>query len=114
MNGMEVHTAVEHDVPVIWVVVNNGGHGMIYHGERMLYGGKFVSSVFRKRLEVREITRAMGAESFLAEGPGDLGEALRRAIALGKPCVIEVATDLYEAPPMGARVQTLREDFSKV
>src|SRR5262249_24076204 len=38
MNGMEVHTAVEHDVPVIWIVLNNSGHGMIFHGERLLLG----------------------------------------------------------------------------
>ncbi len=113
MNGMEVHTAIEHDVPVIWVVVNNGGHGMIYHGERMLYRGKFVSSIFRKRLEIREITQAMGATSFLAQRPGELTDALHEAMKLNAPSVIEVATDLYEAPPMGARVNLLEESFVK-
>ncbi len=112
MNGMEVHTAVEYEVPVVWVVVNNGGHGMIYHGERMLYGGKFVSSIFRKRLEIQELTKAMGAASFLARRPGDLGRALTQALALKAPCVIEVEADLHEVPPMGARVNAVRREIS--
>ena len=112
MNGMEVHTAVEYDIPVIWVVVNNGGHGMIYHGERMLYGDKFVSSIFRKRLEIRQLTQALGAASFLAERPGELEAALRSAIALNAPCVIEAAADLHEVPPMGARVAAVRRELS--
>lgn len=114
MNGMEVHTAVEHDVPVIWVVINNGGHGMIYHGERLQFGGKFVSSVFRRRLEVRELTQAMGAASFLVRKSGELGEALRAAAELRRPTVIEVATDLHEAPPIGSRVLALERNLAKV
>jgi len=112
MNGMEVHAAVEHDVPVVWVVVNNGGHGMIYHGERLLYNGKFRSSIFRERLDIRRIAQALGADSFLVERPGELAPALREALGLRRPCVIEVATDLHAVPPMGARVQAIRREFA--
>ena len=108
MNGMEVHTAVEYGVPVVWVVVNNGGHGMIYHGERLQFGGKFRSSIFAKRLRIRELAKAMGAASFLVERPGELGAALEKALRLPGPCVIEAATDLHEVPPMGARVLALQ------
>jgi acetolactate synthase-1/2/3 large subunit len=112
MNGMEIHTAVEHDVPVVWVVVNNGGHGMIYHGERMLYHGKFRSSIFRNRLDIREMARALGAESFLVERPGGLAPIVQEALDLRRPCVIEVATDLHEVPPMGARVQSIQRELA--
>ncbi|MEK7858266.1 MAG: thiamine pyrophosphate-binding protein [Elusimicrobiota bacterium] len=112
MNGMEVHTAVEHDVPVIWVVVNNGGHGMIYHGEKMLYKGKFRSSIFRQRLKIQEIAKAMGAKTFLVERPGEVGPVMLEAIALRSPCVIEVTTDLHEVPPMGARVQAIQRELA--
>lgn len=112
MNGTEVHTAVENDVPVVWVVVNNGGHGMIYHGERMLYGDAFVSSVFSRRLDVAAFARALGAASFPVAGPGELGPALREALRLRAPCVIDVATDLHEVPPMGARVAAIRGELA--
>lgn len=112
MNGMEVHTAVEQGAPVIWVVVNNGGHGMIYHGERLLYGGKFASSLFRSRLDVARIARGLGAAALSARRPGELSQALARALALRRPCVIDVAADLHEAPPLAGRVASLRRELA--
>ena len=112
MNGMEVHTAVEHDVPVIWVVVNNGGHGMIYHGERMQFGGRFVSSVFREPIDVAGLARAMRARAFRVAGSGELGDAVREALAAGAPAVIDVAADLSEAPPMASRVRALQREVA--
>ncbi|MBI5623433.1 MAG: thiamine pyrophosphate-binding protein [Elusimicrobia bacterium] len=110
MNGMEVHTAVEYGIPVIWVVANNGGHGMIYHGERLQFHGKFCSSIFKERLRISSIAAALGAASILVERPGELAKAVRRALEARKPCVIEVAMDLAEVPPMGARVEALQRE----
>ena len=106
MNGMEVHTAVDLGLPVIWLVLNNGGCGMIYHGERMLYGDKFTCSLYGKRLDIAGIAEGLGARAFRAKNPGDVGDCLREALKAGGPCVIEAETDLYEAPPMGNRMKT--------
>ena len=35
MHGLEVHTAVEYDLPIIYIVINNGAHGMVYNGEKL-------------------------------------------------------------------------------
>ena len=113
MNGMEVHTAVELDLPVVWVVLNNGGHGMIYHGEKMLFGGKFTTGVFAKRLNIAEIAKGLGALTFQATKPGEVKDCLSLALKSGRPAVIEVAVDLYEAPPMGHRNNTLEKLFVK-
>lgn len=114
MNGMEVHTAVENDAPVIWIVVNNGGHGMIYHGERAIYGGKFCSSVFRRPLDVAAIARGLGAEGFRVERPGELSAALRAARASRRPAVIDVLTEFGDPPPMGARVDSILKAVAAV
>jgi acetolactate synthase-1/2/3 large subunit len=111
MNGMEVHTAVEYGAPVIWVVVNNGGHGMIYHGERALYGGKFHSSVFRRPLDVAALARGLGAAAIRVERPGELTEAIAAARAARAPVVIDVLTQMGDAPPMGARVRTIQREL---
>lgn len=113
MNGMEVHTAVEMGLPVVWVVLNNGGHGMIYHGERLQFGGKFTTSVFEKRLNIAEIAKGLGAQSFHAKAPGEVERFLSEAIKSGKPSVIEVDTDLRETPPIGHRINVLDKMFAK-
>ncbi|OGS36200.1 MAG: hypothetical protein A2506_10505 [Elusimicrobia bacterium RIFOXYD12_FULL_66_9] len=110
MNGMEVHAAVEHRVPVVWVVINNGGHGMIYHGEKAQFGGKFCSSVFRTPLDVAAIAQGLGAETARVCRAGELSSAVRAALGSAGPVVIDVKTDLLEPPPMGSRVRSLQKE----
>ncbi|HEQ71831.1 MAG TPA: thiamine pyrophosphate-binding protein, partial [Spirochaetia bacterium] len=38
MNGSEVHTAVEYGIPVVWLVLNDAGWGMVAHGNRAVIG----------------------------------------------------------------------------
>ena len=107
MNGMEVHTAAEYGVPVVWVVANNGGHGMVYHGERRLYGDRFHTGVFRKRLDAA----GLAAESFRAGTARELGRAVREALTRRAPCVIDADVDLHEAPPSSARDEALKKEL---
>lgn len=112
MNGTEVHTAAEHGAPVIWVVVNNGGHGMIYHGERALYGGRFTSSVFRRPLDAAAVARGLGVSALRVDRPGQLAAAVAQARAARVPAVIDVVTAFGDAPPMGARVRTIQRELA--
>ncbi len=107
MNGFEVHTAVEAGAAVVWIILNNGGHGMVYHGERAQFGGKFVSSRFGTRLDLAGAARAMGALGLRVERPGELAGALGLALRSGRPAVIDAAVDLETPPPTARRFQTL-------
>lgn len=112
MNGMEIHTAVDHEVPVVWIVANNGGHGMVYHGEKRQFGGKFVSSRFRKPIEVARVAEGLGARVAKVERPDDIGGAIKSALSHAGPTVIEVVIDAEEMPPMRMRIETLAKFFS--
>ncbi|HMU96634.1 MAG TPA: thiamine pyrophosphate-binding protein [Elusimicrobiota bacterium] len=111
MNGMEVHTAVENDIPVVWLVMNNGGHGMVHVGETLQFKGKFNTAQFNQRLDVAKIADAVGALSFVVDRAGDTEKALRQALASGRPCVIDVRTDPEAMPPTGIRLATLERFF---
>ncbi|HCC46912.1 MAG TPA: thiamine pyrophosphate-binding protein [Elusimicrobia bacterium] len=112
MNGMEVHTAAEAGAPVIWIVLNNGGHGMVYHGERLQFGGKFTTGIFSHRLNAAEIGRSLGAESFDASTPEEFNACLRTALKSERACVINVNVDREELPPMGHRLRALDKIFA--
>ncbi len=47
MNGFEVHTAVEQRLPVVWVVLDNGGHGMVHQGDTLMKGRDLGGSLYR-------------------------------------------------------------------
>ncbi|MFH2203912.1 MAG: thiamine pyrophosphate-binding protein [Elusimicrobiota bacterium] len=113
MNGFEVHTAVENDVPVVWLVLNNGGLGMVYHGERIQFGGKFVTSRFAKPMDVAAMARAMGAQAHVVEKPDELQGVLRSALKSGRPTVIDARVDIEACPPTADRFRTLDKFMGK-
>lgn len=47
MHGMEIHTAVEHDLPVTFVVLNNNAHAMCVTRESLFYPGVRSANRFR-------------------------------------------------------------------
>jgi acetolactate synthase-1/2/3 large subunit len=112
MHGMEVHTAVEERYPVVWVVLNNGGHGMVTQGERLLGRGPGIGG-FRVPIDSATLGRSLGALSFRVETPRELAEALRIALSADKPTVIDAIIDPDEVPPtLAQRAQTLAKFFN--
>ena len=108
MNGMEVLTAAEHDIPVVWIVENNNGHGITHHCSKILSGGTAMRAArYKKSLDVAKIADAMGVKSYVVDRPGMMAKALGDALAHGGPVVIEVRVDPNIAPPMGARAKSL-------
>ncbi|HUT85495.1 MAG TPA: thiamine pyrophosphate-dependent enzyme, partial [Elusimicrobiales bacterium] len=111
MNGMEVHTAVEKNIPVVWVVINNGGFGIVHQGERMQFGGKFNTSVYSKPLEIAKIASGLGAKTFRIENPKNLIPCFEQSLKLKRPVVIDVIADISEGVPMEYRTKLLNKSF---
>jgi acetolactate synthase-1/2/3 large subunit len=111
MNGAEVHSAAEQGLPVTWVVINNGGHGMVSQGETLMKGKNLGTSVFRVPLDVTGMARSLGAHAVRVQTPSELQAALAEAMARqGGPTVIDAVVDPQELPPtLVRRAQTLAE-----
>jgi acetolactate synthase-1/2/3 large subunit len=108
MNGMELLTAAEHSVPVIWIVENNNMHGITWHGSRQVGSRRGLQSIrYRNRLEIAAMARAMGLFGRVVKAPGQLAAALGDAIAARAPAVIEVRVDPDVCPPLGDRARTI-------
>jgi len=108
MNGMDLLTAAEFEVPVIWIVENNNMHGITFHASKVLSKGvPLAASRYRRPIEVASIARAMGLSSWVVDAPNRLQEAVRDALRQGGPSVIEVRVDGSICPPMGVRTRSL-------
>jgi acetolactate synthase-1/2/3 large subunit len=101
MTGFEVHCAVEQGAPVTWIVLNNGGYGMIRQTEHARFDGRFRTSLFSHRIDAAAIARGMGADSLAIIDPGDLRPALETAVNCNRPMVVDIAVDMDEPPPVG-------------
>ena len=90
-------TAVEYDVPVIWVVMNNYGYDSI-RALQELYFGRDFGSIWKiqKTGEMYSPNYAKMAEDFGAMGikverPENIRPAIETALKSGEPCVIDIS-----------------------
>lgn len=117
MTGVELHTAVEERLPLVVVVLNDSGHGMVELGSEFQFGpGQVPSARFRERIDASGFARALGADASTATTLRELEQALSRAWAsvagTRVPHVIDVHVDPSAVPPFGARMKLLKQNFS--
>jgi acetolactate synthase-1/2/3 large subunit len=85
MNGMM--TAIDEDIPIVSVVMNNSALGWVRHGQ----GNRTIASAFAE-MNFAEMARVMGCHGVRVEKPGDLAAGLREALDCGRPAVVDVVT----------------------
>ena len=108
MNGMELLTAAEYDVPVLWIVENNNMHGIIWHGGKLLGGDQEMNSVrYRRPIEPSAIARSMGLRAWTVEREEQLEDVFREALACRQPALIELRVDAEVKPPIDARANSI-------
>ena len=106
MHGMEVMTAVSHDIPVVWLILENGSLAMVRDIQKMTYQGRFVASEF-KSPDFLKIAEAFGVLGIRAEKPGEVADAVRTAFAADRPAMVTVPIDPDEMPPAKARMMAM-------
>jgi thiamine pyrophosphate-dependent acetolactate synthase large subunit-like protein len=92
--AMELETAVRHKVPIVVVVANNDGNGSSLRLRMHLAdGGAESGMMFQPGLRYERIMATFGGRAEHVDRPGDIGPALARALAGGRPACINVAVD---------------------
>jgi acetolactate synthase-1/2/3 large subunit len=97
-SGMEFDTLARHGVAVVAVVGNNGIWALEKHPMEFLYGYS-VAAELRPETRYDEVAKALGCEGELVRTPSELRPALERALASGRPSVVNVLTDPSVAYP---------------
>ncbi len=96
--GMVPHvvaTAVEYDIPVTWLVWNNGGLGVERADGSSRYTSRWLHQPTGKplRTDFAALARAYGAAGIRIEAPDQLGGALEQALRSNRPTVLDVQVD---------------------
>lgn len=106
MHGTEISTAVNHGIPVIFFVLNNGRLDMVEKG--MSYNtGRSVGAVYERPLDVSLFAQSMGAMAFRCDNEADITRAVQSALQSHTATVIEVMVDPQEIPPILTRLLSL-------
>jgi len=102
-NGMELDTAVRHNLPIVVVVANDGAWGMIKHRQELIYGRDRVVGTELGVTRFDLLARALGGYGEVVERPEEIRSALERAFAAGVPAVLDVRTDPTAVSPLTRR-----------
>lgn len=89
MTMQEIETAVRYKIPVISIVVNNNIYGTIRTHQEMHFPDRVIGTGLTNP-DFAEVARLFGAHGEKVEKNADFIPALQRAMASGRPSVIEV------------------------
>lgn len=101
--GMDFDSLVRHDVSVVAVIGNNGIWGLEKHPMEFLYGYS-VAAELTPEMRYDQIVETFGGHGEFVQKPDDLKPALERALASGKPAVVNVSTDPDVVYPRSANL----------
>ncbi len=94
----ELATAMRHRIPLVTVVFNDGAFGNVRRIQQERFGNRLIGSDLANP-DFVGFAKSFGAEAARAQGPQDLGTALRRAFAhRDGPTVIEVPVGAMPSP----------------
>jgi len=100
-------TAVEYDLPCIWIVWNNFAWAAIRDIQMGMFGGREIGTAFYKgqdrskpyNPDFAAWARAAGADGYTVTRAADLIPSIEQAIRMRRPAVIDVHVDDKVKPP---------------
>lgn len=102
MLGTEVNTAVHYQLPILFVVFNNGMHGMCVTRQQLYFDGRIEGSRY-PAVSVADVARGLGAAERLwvgsANSRGELNDQLSDYLQTGGPGVLELRLCREQVPP---------------
>ena len=127
MHASVLGTAIEYNIPVVWVVWNNYAYGSIRGLQRGYLGGRELATDFHHpdtgkpyNPDFAAMARSAGVEGVSIDKAGDLGDAIQAGIASGRPYLIDanIGGDLnppgagaWELPGLGVNKPAIGERY---
>ncbi|HEY7535747.1 MAG TPA: biosynthetic-type acetolactate synthase large subunit [Thermodesulfobacteriota bacterium] len=96
MNMQELATAVENNMDLKIIVINNEHHGMVRQWQTMFFNSNYSASHFDVMPDFVKLAEAFGAKGLRAKRPDELEATLREGLFTEGVVLIEVVVDYEE------------------
>ncbi|HEX5815109.1 MAG TPA: thiamine pyrophosphate-dependent enzyme [Methylomirabilota bacterium] len=104
-NAQEMSTAVKYGINVVAVVFNDEAFGNVSRDLDEAWGGTFAAEL--RNPDFMKLADAYGVVGLRAERPTDVGDLVRKALALDRPALVEVRVGRMGRPAFFAPLKTL-------
>jgi len=98
-NFMEFENLIRKKLPIVVVICNDLGWGMIRHSQEIRIGHAIAAGTYIGRVDYHKMVEAIGGKGFFVERPADIRPALAQAFASDRVCCINVMTDPTTVSP---------------
>ncbi|MBL4709565.1 MAG: thiamine pyrophosphate-binding protein [Flavobacteriales bacterium] len=106
MSGHEITVAVQHKLPIIYIVLNDEAYGMVKHGQKI--AGAELTSTDLPAVKFADYAQSIGAKGITAESLQDFTSIDLKSLSESDlPTLIDVHIDKTEAPPLSSRLKML-------
>ncbi len=114
MNMNEIATATRYNIPIIQIVINNHVLGMVRQWQTLFYGKRYSNTVLNDAVDFVKIAEGMGAKAYRVTTVEEFEAALKDAIEMNIPCVIDAQIDQDDKVfPMVPANTAISEAFSE-
>ena len=114
MNMNEVATATRYNIPVIEIIFNNHVLGMVRQWQDLFYGKRCSATVLDDCVDFVKVSEGMGAKGYRVQTIEEFEAALKDAMALNIPCVIDCLIDREDKVfPMVSPGAAISEAFDR-
>lgn len=108
MNMNELATASRYQIQIIQVVINNHVLGMVRQWQTLFYEKRYSQTVLDDGVDFCMVAKGLGCEAFRVTTKEEFDEAIRKAIELKKPvvldCMIGEDDKVFPMVPAGAPI----------
>lgn len=89
MNMAEFAVAVSNNLPIIVLVMNNEVLGMVHQWQKLFYKERYAQTEIGRKTDYVKLAQAFGAEGMRIENKGEMESALKSALSLKAPVIID-------------------------
>lgn len=108
MNMQEMATAVEHNLPVKVVILNNGYLGMVRQFQQLFYDKRYSATCMQCTPDFVRLARAFGAAGLRAKHPSEVDSILQKGLEIPGPVIMDFWVEkeecVYPMVPAGSPI----------
>jgi len=94
MNNIELATAVEYNVPIIEVIINNHTLGMVRQWQTLFYGKRYSNTTLNRKTDFVKLAEAHQATAFNVTTKEEFEDAIQKALTINGPVVINCEVEM--------------------
>jgi acetolactate synthase-1/2/3 large subunit len=114
MNMNEIATAARYNIPIIQVVINNHVLGMVRQWQTLFYDHRYSNTILNDNVDFVKVAEALGATGIRATSLSEFEEAIKKAIELNAPvvidCIIDADDKVWPMVPAGKPLEDCFDD----